>query len=252
MTVPVAGPVDAVPGRRSLSERGVVLLAIATWAGAVWATPVPLAAGAGVALLGFAVRRPIVLTIGAALVASSLAATAWSGLVPLGARSYAGSVLLVSDPTAAVGGLRADAKLDDGSRVELWARGGSSRSLGDALAGERLTVRGQLEPPPDDAPWLAARHVVGRLTVEAVTGAPVPNDPFASAANWYRRVLVTGAHALPAEQRPLFPASSSATTAGRARSSSTTSGARVSATSSWCRGRTSRSCSWSRARSCAG
>ncbi|MBI2706486.1 MAG: ComEC/Rec2 family competence protein [Actinobacteria bacterium] len=205
MSGPPVRPLIGLPApSRSLSEAAAVALAVATWFGAWLSRPLPAAIGIGVVLLAFAWRRPVLLIIGVGLLASSLAASAWAGLVPVSARPFTGSVLLVSDPASGLGGVRADVKLDDGSRVELWARGGPARSIGDLLAGERLDVRGDLEPPPDDAMWLAVRHVVGRLTVTEVRSAPEPNDPPARVANAYRRLLATGAYALPAEQRPLF------------------------------------------------
>jgi len=40
------------------------------------------------------------------------------------------------------------------------------------LAGERVLVTAEVAPRPDDAPWLLTRHVVGRLTTDAVAGQP--------------------------------------------------------------------------------
>lgn len=190
--------------RRYLGEVGAVAMAVAAWVGAWLASPIPLAVGIGVCVVAFLSRRPVLLVVGAFLLASSLAASAWAGLVPMNEQPYTGTVLLVGDPSESGGAVRADAKLQDGTRVEMWARGGVSRAVKDLLAGERLPVRGALGPPPEDARWLAVRHVQGRLAVEAVTGAPVDNDLPARLANSYRRTLMTGSYALAAEQRPLF------------------------------------------------
>jgi len=182
----------------------VVALAAATWLAASAARPVPVAVGAGVVGLAVALRRPWMLVVGCALIASTLGAWAWAGLHPVVPRTYEGTILLVSDPTDASGAVRADAKLDDGDRVEVWARGGVARTIQDALAGERMDVRGELEPPPAGATWLAVRHVVGRMSIEAVTTAPRPNDAVARFSNAFRRTLASGSYALPAEQRSLF------------------------------------------------
>ncbi len=189
---------------RYLSDVGTVGVAAATWVGVWLARPLPLAAGVAAVVAAFAFRRPLLLAAGGLALGSSLGAAAWSGLIPVSEGAYEGSVLLVTDPSGASGEVRADAKLDDGRRVELTARGGVSRSIQEVLAGERLAVRGQLEPAPPEATWLAVRHVVGRIEVSSVTSAPVSNDVAAGIANHYRRILTSGAYALPAAQRPLF------------------------------------------------
>jgi hypothetical protein len=48
-------------------------------------------------------RRPVVLWIGVALLASTLAARSWAGLSPPAARSIDGVVTLVGDPDDSVG-----------------------------------------------------------------------------------------------------------------------------------------------------
>lgn len=194
----------SVGAKRYLTEGGAVALAVVTWAGAAVARPVPVLLALAVLAAAFVWRRPVLLIAGCGLLACSLGAASRSGLVPVEEGSYRGSLLLVTDPTDAAGAVRADAKLDDGRRVEVWGRGGVAHSLADALAGERMEGRGSLEPPPDEAEWLAVRHVVGRLNLESVTSAPRSNDPAAMVANLYRRTLVTGSFALPSEQRALF------------------------------------------------
>ena len=128
-----------------MSDVSVVVLAFATAAGAWMARPVPFWVGAVVALVAFATRRPALLWLGAALVASSLSAAAWAGVRPPEPRAVNGVVTLVRDPVEVGGAERATARLG-GRHVEITARGGPGRVLAERLAGERVAVSGQLGP----------------------------------------------------------------------------------------------------------
>ena len=110
--------------------------------------------------------------------------------------------MLVSDPGAAFGSVRADVRLD-GHRYELWARGAPARALRTRLAGEAIVVEGEITPRREDMPWLLRRHVVGRLTAEAVTPGD-DGDPVSRAANALRRTLDRGATAMAPDERALF------------------------------------------------
>ena len=101
------------------------------------------------------------------------------------------------------GSLRAVVSVE-GRRVEAWSRGSAARTLRARLAGERIELAGELGPPPAAlAEGLAARHIVGRLTVHSV-GEWQPGAAPWRAANWLRRLLVDGAGSLPAERRALL------------------------------------------------
>jgi competence protein ComEC len=101
------------------------------------------------------------------------------------------------------GALRVDVRIG-GKRVEAWARGSSARALRDRLAGERVHLRGQLQPVPDDArDRLAERHVAARLTVSSASLSSTGDVP-SRLANGVRRTLLRGASELPPGRRALF------------------------------------------------
>jgi competence protein ComEC len=190
-----------------MPDRAVVVLAVAAAVGALVARPVSPAVGAFVAATALVLRRPAVLWVGVALLASGLAARSWAGLSPPSARSIDGVVTLVGDPADSVGrAVKADVRLAGGRRVELWARGGNADVLRERLAGERVAIRGRLAPLPDRLRrWLAPRHVSGRISADRITTlAGTPGSRFTRVVNGLRRTLARGAASLPADRRPLF------------------------------------------------
>jgi competence protein ComEC len=186
-----------------VSDAAAVVLALSTVAGALVAKPVPVPAALVVLALAFARRSPVVLCVGAALLASGCSARAWAGLRPAPPRAWSGVATLVSDPGDFDGALRVDLRLGR-RRVEAWARGGAAGRLHDRLAGERVWVVGRLEPvPPAARDRLARRHVGARLTVDEV-GAWAFGSPVTRLANGVRRTLLAGAASLPDDRRALF------------------------------------------------
>jgi len=180
----------------------VAAAAVAAVVGALWARPLPLAVGL-VALLGVLRRRPVLVVVGVLLMASALAARSWAATTPITSGIWSGRATLVTDPEPVRGSLRAVVSVD-GRRVEAWSRGAAARALRPRLAGERVELTGELGPPPASlARGLAARHIVGRLTVHG-TGAWQPGAWPWRAANRLRRLLVEGARSLPAERRALL------------------------------------------------
>ena len=186
-----------------MSERWVVGLAAATACGALAARSVPFVVVAAVLGVAWWLRRPVVVCLAAAVLASALGARAWAGLDGCPTREIRDTVTLVGDPADRYGAVRVEARLQ-GRRVEAWARGGSAARLGRMLAGERVEIEGRLSPLPDAvASRLAWRHVACRLTVTAA-GDAHRADPMHAAANALRRTLVRGAAALPERDRGLF------------------------------------------------
>jgi competence protein ComEC len=158
---------------------------------------VVLSAGALVA------RRPWLLCLGVAVLASSLGGRAWAGLgeAPLG--TLAGRATLVSDPEPIDRGVSVGVRLGS-HRYEARAFGGAAGRLHDRAAGDVVELRGVARHlPPEIAGWLAPRHVGAGLTVDEV-GAWSPGGPPARLANVVRRTLDTGASVLPPDQRALF------------------------------------------------
>ncbi|MGI8758621.1 MAG: ComEC/Rec2 family competence protein, partial [Acidimicrobiales bacterium] len=199
---PAARP-DARPPR-ALSDRVAVVLAVAVCAGAWWSADVPLVPALAVVALALALRRPLLLVAGAAVLAAALGHRAWAGLAPPAAGvAVAEHVVLLSDPVDVRGALKVDVGLGD-RRVEAWARGAAASGLRQRLAGEWVSVEGRLRaPPPEARRWLARRHVSARMSVEEV-GAWSEGSPATRLANGLRRVLVRGARPLDSDQRALL------------------------------------------------
>jgi competence protein ComEC len=110
---------------------------------------------------------------------------------------------LMSDPVP-VGRGRSVVIEVDGRRYEALAYGSPSRRLAQLLAGEQVHLTGRIGPSsPDRARRLAARHIVGRLTLERV-GATSEGSPGARAANRVRRTLARGSAGMADVERSLF------------------------------------------------
>ena len=179
-----------------------VLVAAAAFAGALWSGSVPLVPAVAVAVLAVILRWPLVLTVAALLLASSLGARAWAGVAPVERDRVEGEMTLASDPVETDGGIRVLVS-HEGDRLEAHASGKAAESFREALAGERLEVAGLVAPRPDDQPWLAHRHVVGLLDV-TTAGAPSRGTWPSTAANALRRTLSAGTDSLTPDQRSLF------------------------------------------------
>jgi competence protein ComEC len=186
-----------------LSDRAMVAVAASTAAGA-WFGGGP-GRLAGAALVGVAVigRRPWIVCAGCAVLAAALADGALAGLDPVEAGSVSGWVTLVDDPVPLDSGAVRVTVLVKGRRLEATAFGGAAAALRERLAGERVVVRGRRRPPPEDAPWLVARRVVGRLSIDEL-GEWAPGSAASRLANAVRRTLAEGAQHLPRRERALL------------------------------------------------
>ncbi len=186
-----------------MSDLATVLLAVAVVVGAAigHAAPVWIAVGGvGVALVW---RRPLLLIACCALLASGLAARAEAGAAPMPAHRFAGWVTLLADPAPAPGGVKVVVRLEH-RHVELWAHGAEARALASHLAGERVAVTGVVRAVPLQSRQRDAhRHVVARLTIDAVHGS-APASPVHRAANWVHRTLAAGARVLPHKAEGLY------------------------------------------------
>jgi competence protein ComEC len=186
-----------------MGDRATVVLALAACAGAWAARPFPVVAALALLGLALVLRRPALLMVAVALTASAFGARSWDGLRPPAIGPWSGVATLVTDPAPVMGALRVDVRIG-GKRVEAWARGSTARALVDRLAGERVMLRGELQPVPDAARQrLARRHVAARLTVAGASLSSVGDVP-SRLANGLRRILLRGTGGMGQEQRALF------------------------------------------------
>lgn len=186
-----------------MSDLSVFVLCAAVCAGARLAQPVPRWPAVVLVLAAFAWRRPAVLVVGAALLASGLSAAAWSGLVVPRERSVDAVAVLAGDPSDAWGAVQVDVRVGR-TRMEAWARGEAADALRPRLAGEMVRLRGRAEEPsPSARRWLAPRHIATRLSVESV-GRWRPGNLAGRAANGVRRTLLRGARPLTGDGRALL------------------------------------------------
>jgi competence protein ComEC len=176
--------------------------AIAAWSGALVPLPVPLAAGPLVVLAGWRTRQVPVLCVGLLLLTSALAARTDTAQVPLDHGRYHGEATIMSDPRFFGPSLRVDLQIG-GHRVEAWARGPDAARLAGRLTGERIDVGGRVSPPPPDAPWLAHRQVVGRMSIDHV-GEWRHGHPVTRAANGFRRTVESGTTTMDRNTRSLY------------------------------------------------
>lgn len=185
-----------------MTDRWVLALALAAGVGALRPSAFPLAVGLAVVAVGRVSRRPIWLCLGVALLVSSLGGRSLAGLDGVEAGPVRAEVTLLTDPTPAFGQLRAEVRLG-GRRVDLVASGPAADALQHRLAGERVSMRGTLQPADQSSPWVVSRHVAGRVRVHVVESwrpGPLPTQ----LANGLRRTLVRGAAPLSAHHRSLF------------------------------------------------
>ena len=214
-----------------MSDRWAVALMAAVFAGAVAAVDghvrrIPLAIAAGALAAALAVGRggpppgppagrrgrrstlgrppPGLVCLAAALLAASLAQRSLDGLTsPLATGPVTSEVTLVGDPDPnGHGGVTADVRLGT-RRLHATADGAAAATLDDRLAGEKVTVVGEVDGPGPDEARRRYRHLAGRLQVTTVVGWR-PGDPLTRATNGLRRTLATGAGVLPPRQRALL------------------------------------------------
>jgi competence protein ComEC len=148
--------------------------------------------------------RPSLVCLAAGLLAASLAQRSLAGLTsPLATGPMAGEVTLVGDPDAnGHGGVGVDVRLGT-RRLRATAQGAAAATLDDRLAGERVTLVGDVDAPGPNETRLRYRHIAGRLAVTTVVGWR-PGDPLTRVTNGLRRTLAHGARVLPPRQRALL------------------------------------------------
>jgi competence protein ComEC len=187
-----------------MADRWGVGLALATFAGALVAKQLPLAVALATMACAWLLRSPPMLCVACMVLASCLAARAWEGLdhPPLG--PIGGTATLTSDPVLDDGDIEADARIG-GRRLRLTVPEHlmGAADFREALAGERVVMRGVVRVLEPWEEHLRARHIAARVTVSHL-GTVAPGDLVHDIANRARRTLTRGAEALPDRQRPIF------------------------------------------------
>lgn len=187
-----------------MSDRWVVVLAIAACCGAQLERHVPIAVAITIVLVALLTRLAPILCVGVLMLTSTLAAQAWQALDEPVPAVVSGVAVLVKDPEVSrYGALSAEVKVD-GRHFQLWARGEQRNVLEPMLAGERVHVEGTTEPLSGmSAPYLRRRHIAAKLQAESVT-AVSPGNAFVVLANRVRSLLENGASSLPRDKRALL------------------------------------------------
>ncbi|CAA9250647.1 MAG: hypothetical protein AVDCRST_MAG76-2256 [uncultured Acidimicrobiales bacterium] len=196
-----------------MEDRHCVVLAVLVAVGALVARSMPAAGAGRPALLlagvgcvvAAAASRPLLLALGALVLAGVLGARSWAGLEPPRPAAWTGTATLATDPIPGGGAIRTQLRLAGGRHVDALAFGGAAGGcLRPLLAGERVEVSGRLAPPAEGSrERLAARHVSARFTIATCRPAG-SGPPWVRAANSLRRVLARGATALPEDRRGLW------------------------------------------------
>lgn len=206
----VGGRDSAAPSPRPSSaaaEGHAILLAAVAWIAADAAPSVALpitTLAAGIAATGLALigRRPLVLVLGVGLMCAHLGARAEAAYRPLPPGPMAGPATVVGDPRPAGQGWAIQLRLSTGDRVEATAFGRSGAVLSGVSIGHRLAVEGAILPV-GDRPWLAARHVTARLTVDRAEIIAHPG-PIHRLPGAVRSRIVDGAATMSDRQRALY------------------------------------------------
>lgn len=198
-----------------VGDAWLVSLAVATAAGAWFgtlgeATPafgavqIPLAVAVALAVGALTWRRPAAVCLAAAVLAACLAQRSMNGLVgPEQPEQIQAEVTLVRDPRPTPGGgVRADARLN-GRRLALEAHRSSAAALRNRLAGERVIVVGEIQPPGPYEELVPHRHLSGRLRVDTVVGW-YEGHGVTRVANGVRRTLADGTGSLSERQQSLL------------------------------------------------
>ena len=197
------GPLRSGTPTRAMSDRWAYALAATVVLGALVAWPGPRLVALGLAVGALALRRPLLLCVAAALLASfSAAAATAAASVAVEPGPLAGRIVLVGDPSRSHGATRFVADTPEGP-MEVWAWGRAGARLSTRQAGDGVDVRGRIAVPAGNAEWRRHSGVVGRLTVTEVGEVHGAAAHF-RIANSLRSVLARGATSLPDDQRALF------------------------------------------------
>lgn len=186
---------------RGLTDSAAVALALAAGLGAWVAVPGVGPIGLGALLAAFALRRPSLLILGAALVASAGAAHATAGLVIAGG-TWRGEVEVLHVATDATGDVHAEVRAG-AHHLDLVPTPADHASIARANSGDRLDVAGRVTPIDPTVSRSRGSHVAGRLHAWRVAAAGSPRPAWRVAGRVRDAVHRLG-RPLPRQQRALF------------------------------------------------
>lgn len=171
---------------------------------AVWTQRVALVVV--LAALAIAGRRGVVVSVLCVVIGVMglfHARLAWHDVLPDRLGGFDGWACLVDDPVPKNGAVVASFSIE-GERYEAWARGSPRRRLATHLAGECARITGQTAALRGaDAHRAAIRHVVGRLTLDAI-GDWNEGRALDRASNRVRRLFAAGTRSLRPPDNALF------------------------------------------------
>ncbi len=185
-----------------MSDRQLVLLAVAAFAGALLPVGVPLWLPVAGVVLAFVTRWPALLIVATLVLTSTLAARSWAGLDATRSGAVEGTASLVTDPERRGAGTTAVLRLN-GTRVVATGYGGVGARLAERRAGDRVAVRGTIRAYAGSRERRAALHAAHRLTVHRLVERG-DGGPLWRTANAIRSTISDGASSLGVERRALF------------------------------------------------
>lgn len=201
-----------------MSDRTVVVVAVAVVIGAFAALPVPAWFAALAAVLAVVIalvvrprstgRWTARLTVGAGLAALVLttSARADASLAALAAplpSTVDGVAQLVTDPERRQFGVTAVLSIE-GRRYVATVTGAESGLLLERSTGEHVVIRGRTAPLRGAPPgWVRSRHLAGRLSVSTIRAGPPASMPM-RVANGVRSLVISGADSFTEVARPQY------------------------------------------------
>lgn len=141
----------------------------------------------------------VVLVLGVSCIRSQHAARSYQSLEAQALRAEA---VVRADPEPIGIGWRAELQLGSGERLEATAFGRAAVELRRLAVGDRVLAVGRVRPI-GDRPWLRARHIVGRLSLEDIE-VVAPAAGFDRLVNELRSIIVDGASSFDDRARPLY------------------------------------------------
>jgi competence protein ComEC len=183
------------------SEFRTLLAAGAAILGALVAIPVPVVMVIGAGIIAVWRRMLFSAVILIAMVTSMGASAAWSGLAPVDLVAFDGNATLMSDPTSSFGSWRVRVRTSEGY-FDLQASGRTGAILRQRQAGQRIMVSGRFD---EGSPKFRdpSKHVRGRIVADRISSWNA-GGVVVRFVNGVRSTVLRGAESFPADERALF------------------------------------------------